>query len=112
MSWNHLYALIQLRLQLSRNQQIKVSKLNYYLMKIAMGLIAVQAIATFLITCGILIWLYRDASIARYAFVWHMTMSGLLFYWMLMLAGQMQLTETISIDKLLHLPVSKLRLRF
>ena len=106
MNWKHLKALIQLRMQLSRNQQIKVSKFNYYITRIAMALIFVQAIVSFFATAGLVGIFARAVSVGYVCKIWHFALLGLIFYWGLMVLGQLQQTETVSFEKLLHLPVS------
>ena len=106
MNWKHLKALIQLRMSLSRNQQIKVSRLNYYLTKIGTAFILIQAVVSFFATAGLVGVFGRAVSMGYVCKIWHYALLGLMFYWALMVLGQLQQTETVSFEKLLHLPVS------
>ena len=105
MNWKHLYAMMQLRLQLSKNQQLKVGKINYFLSKIAVGAIVAQAVVAFLITCLGVAFLCQEFEPSTISLFWQYALLGMVGYWGMMVIGQIQLSESISIERLLHLPV-------
>lgn len=106
MIWRQLYALIDVRIKLSSNQQLKVGKFNFYFSRVIFVLLGIASLLSFLTISIGGSYFFRSLSEERCYSIWASAVFAFLFYWALMLIGQLQQTETISFEKLLHLPVS------
>ncbi|MFK7766994.1 MAG: hypothetical protein AB8B55_07210 [Mariniblastus sp.] len=105
-NFNQLKALLLLRYQLSANQIKKAGKANVVIsfIMVAIGLISsVSAFFTGLI--GGSFW-FQDASINTILITWNVILLAFIFMWAVGLMTELQQTELMSIDKLLHLPLS------
>lgn len=106
MIWRQLYALIDVRIKLSANQQLKVGKFNFYFSRIVFTLLGIASLISFVAATVGGAYFFGSFSHGRCYSIWTSAIFAFLFYWALMLVGQLQQTETISFEKLLHLPVS------
>lgn len=106
MIWRQLFALIALRIKLTNNQQLKVGKWNLYLSRILFVLLWITSISSFFIMAIGGAFLFRQFPVESCYSIWAWALLALLFYWFIMVLGQLQQTETIAFEKLLHMPVS------
>lgn len=108
MNWKQLFALLKLRFQLTKNQALKAGKFNYYVSMILMW-VAIFASCMFFfvgIAAG-LIWFNPETTTPGVILVsWTVVVGLFLFLWVCGLLAELQQTELLSIDKLLHLPIS------
>ncbi len=106
MNFQHLKALLLLRFQLSRNQIRKAGKLNVVISIIGVVCALVCTVSAFffgLIGGAIL---FPDVSTNVILATWNAIVALFLFIWLIGLMVEIQQTELMSLDKLLHLPLS------
>lgn len=106
MNLKHFVALIQLRYQLSFNQVKKAGKLNLVISIVAIIAALICSVSAFFIgVFGGAIW-FDEASTTTILITWNVIVASFIGMWMIGLLVELQQTELMSIDKLLHLPVS------
>lgn len=106
MNFKHLAALLRLRYQLSRNQVRKAGKLNVVLAMIGLVCAAMCSITAFFVgTIGGAFW-FSEASTNVILVTWNIVIALFLLIWLIGLMVELQQTELMSLDKLLHLPIS------
>ncbi len=106
MNWNHFVALVKLRFQLSMNQVKKAGKLNYIISILVMVCVAMFTVSSFFIgALGGGVW-FRQATPNGLLITWTVIIGIFLAMWLIGLLVELQQTELMSIDKLLHLPIS------
>lgn len=106
MNWQQLSAVIQLRWQMSRNQWRKAGTLNAVITMFFVMLILLAGVLSFF---GALVggyFLLPQAKPEHLLILWDVAVAGFLFFWMFGLMTELQRSELLSLDKLLHLPVS------
>lgn len=102
----HFVALTQLRYQLSFNQIKKAGKLNFVFSILAIICALIFSVSAFFIgVFGGAIW-FQQASTTTILLTWNIIVVLFLGMWMFGLLMELQQTELMSIDKLLHLPIS------
>ncbi len=106
MNLTHFVALIQLRYHLTCNQVKKAGKLNIVISILAIicGLIC-SVSAFFIGILGGAVW-FQDVSTTTILITWNVIVAAFLAMWTVGLLVELQQTELMSIDKLLHLPIS------
>ena len=104
--FRQLVALVAVRIRLSRNQQLKVGKINFYLSRVVYLLLGITSFGSFLTTAIGGAYFFGNFSEQRCYTFWSVSILGFVIYWLIMFVGQIQQTETISFEKLLHLPLS------
>ncbi|MFT7630879.1 MAG: ABC-2 type transport system permease protein, partial [Mariniblastus sp.] len=106
MNWKHFVALVKLRYQLSRNQVKKAGKLNAVLSMIFLAFGVLCSVSSFLVgAIGGAFW-FQSASPNTIFVTWNVIVIAFLAIWTIGVLMELQQTELMSIDKLLHLPVS------
>ncbi len=106
MNWKHFVALIRLRYQLTINQIKKAGKVNFVLSIIVMSVVLIAAAFSFFIgAIGGSFW-FQSAGTTAMLITWNAIICVFLAMWMIGLMVELQQTELMSIDKLLHLPIS------
>lgn len=106
MNLKHFIALIQLRYQLSFNQIRKAGKLNLILSVLALVIGLISSVSAFFIgLLGGAVW-FQDASTTTILITWNAIVAAFVGMWLIGLLVELQQTELMSIDKLLHLPIS------
>ena len=106
MNPTHFLTLLKLRAKLTFNQVKKGGKVNTIFAALFYSIGAISVISSFFIaSIGGAVW-FRDISPFTLLVIWNVTAAAFLFMWVIGLIGELQQTELISIDKLLHLPVS------
>ena len=106
MNLKQLFALAWLRFKLSINQQKKAGELNVILTRIVYAVLACSSALSFIVPIAFGHWFLQDFSDNRLLAIWNGMIMFFLFSAAMSLMGQLQLNEVISIEKLLHLPVS------
>ena len=106
MKLQQLFALAVLRYKLSLHQEKKAGRLNVVLSRLMRGILALSSALALMLPILIGPWLMQHVSPERLIGIWNVLVMIFLFSAVMALIGQLQLNEVISIDKLLHLPVS------
>jgi hypothetical protein len=91
---------------LSYNQWKRSGKLNATLSVILVGLVAVASALAFVLAIVLGIYRLRGAQPDPLMFLWDRIIAAMLFFWLFGLAAEVQRSELLSLDKLLHLPIS------
>jgi hypothetical protein len=106
MNPKHLIALIRLRYQLTMNQIKKAGKVNYIISIIVISVVLLASGFSFFVgAIGGSFW-FQSASANALLVTWNILILLFLVLWMIGLMVELQQTELMSIDKLLHLPIS------
>lgn len=106
MNWQHFHALLWVRWRLLVNQMRRGGPVN----AIAAGFLAVIGVLAALVMFGSFLFVglfafpkdYPDALL----YVWDGLVVAFIFSWMIGLIIELQRSEVLSLDKLMHLPVS------
>ena len=106
MNLKQLFALALLRFKLSNNQQKKAGELNVILTKIVQAMIACASVFAFIVPLAVGHWLFQDMSDNKLLAIWNGMIMFFLFSAVMAMFGQLQINDVVSIEKLLHLPVS------
>jgi ABC-2 type transport system permease protein len=105
-NWQHLQAFLWLRWRLLVNQWRRGGPLNAMLMMIlAVGLL-VMAVPLFATCFAIGLFAFPGAAPVHLLYAWDGMIVGFVFFWGIGLLTELQRTETLSLSKFLHLPVS------
>jgi ABC-2 type transport system permease protein len=105
-NWEHLRAFVWLRWRLSVNQWRRGGAFNALLMIIvAVGLVVV-AVPLFVACFALGFYAFPKAAPAHLLYAWDAMVVGFLFFWSIGLLTELQRTESLSLSKFLHLPVS------
>jgi hypothetical protein len=99
-------ALIKLRIRLWLNQAKKQGKFSYYasIVLLTIGILGSLTAFVFGVISGLL-W-FDDSSATVILVTWNFIAAGFLFFWAIGLMAELQQTELLSLEKLLHLPIS------
>ena len=106
MNLKHLLALIRVRIQLTFNQNRKQGTLHTVVSLIMVVGLTIASISSFFIAlfCGIAF--LPKATSDHLLFVWTGIAVAFMFIWLIGLMVELQQMEMLSLDKLLHLPIS------
>jgi ABC-2 type transport system permease protein len=105
-SWAHLQAFLWLRWRLMANHWRRAGAFNAILMMIiVVGLLA-MAIPLFAGCLAIGIYAFPKATPTHLLYGWDAMALGFVLFWGVGLLAELQRTETLSLSKFLHLPVS------
>jgi len=106
MNLSQLVALVRLRFQLTKNQIRKGGQVNSVLYGIlSVGLILFVLSSFFgAIAFGAIVFAGREPADIRFA--WNLTVVGFLVLWGFHFMNRIQQNDAISVDKLLHLPIT------
>lgn len=106
MNWEHLKAFCWLRWRLSANQWRRGGAIEALLMTIlAVGILVMAA--PLLVGCFVLgLFVFPKATPVQLMYVWDGIVVGFLFFWSIGLLTELQRTESLSLSKFMHLPVS------
>ena len=105
MNLSQFMALVRLRFQLTLNQIKKGGTANSILFTIISILIIVFVLLSFVTALVLGVVLLRSESISL-LLTWNLTVFGFLFMWGFHVLNRIQQNDAISIDKLLHLPIT------
>lgn len=106
MSWQHFSAFVWLRWRLLRNQWSRSSTLNAVILTCMSVFCAILAIPLFFGSIALGRWLIPQATPEKLMYVWDGLIFCFLFIWFVGLMSELQRTESLSLSKFLHLPVS------
>ncbi len=106
MNFKHLLALIRVRIQLTFNQNRKQGTLHTVISMIMVVGLTIASISSFFtaLFCGIAF--LPKATPDQMLFVWTGIAVAFIFIWLIGLMVELQQMEMLSLDKLLHLPIS------
>ena len=106
MGWSQLRTIIWLRWRLTRNQWSRSGQLNVVLIMIVA--VAVLVLCVVSGVAGLLVgfFLLAEASPQRLLLAWDVFFGVFLFAWMIGMVSEIQRSETIDINRMLHLPIS------
>ena len=106
MNWEQLRTIVWLRSRLSINQWRKAGVFNFVIMMILVVSLLIFAALSFFLAIGLGIFLLPRATPTIVMAVWDILIVVLLFSWTISLMVEIQRMELLSIEKLLHLPMS------
>ncbi len=106
MNLQHLIALLKLRFQLTRNQFRRSGKFNAAIMTVFFVLATVTALMMFFVALIAGIVLLPKATSDHVLITWNVIVLVFLAVWLIGLLVELQQLELLSLDKLMHLPVS------
>lgn len=106
MNGSHFRTFVWLRWRLLRNQWGRGGTLNAVLMSIATAGLLASAVPLFFACLVLGTYAIPRASPAQLMYAWDALIVGFLFFWSIGLLTELQRTETLSLSKFLHLPVS------
>ena len=106
MNLKQLFALALLRYKLSIHQEKKAGQLNVVLTRIFRVVLVAASALAFIIPIAVGFWFLRGVADRQLLAVWNGMVMFFLFSACMSLFGKLQLNEVISIERLLHLPVS------
>lgn len=106
MNLKQLIALIRLRFQLSRNQIRKGGQLNSVLYSILSVGITLFAFLSFISVIVMGVILLPKCKVDDILFIWNAAVLGFIAVWAFHVMNRIQQNDAISVDKLLHLPMT------
>ncbi len=106
MNWEQLKAIVWLRSRLSINQWRKGGTFNFVLMMILAVSMLVLSVLSFFFAIGLGVFLLPRATPSIVMAVWDVMVAVLLFSWSISLLIEIQRMELLSLEKLLHLPMT------
>ena len=106
MNWDQLRAIVWLRWRLTRNQFARAGAVNAVLSIFLMALLALAAIGFGI--GGFVLGLFSGAKAAPWLLllIWDGTVLAFLIFWLSGLMIELQRSESIDLNRLLHLPVT------
>jgi ABC-2 type transport system permease protein len=105
-SWQHVKAILWLRWRLTVNQWKRGGQLNAAIAAVFVWLFLVLAVGAFFAALGFGVLLLPQASPDNLLLLWDVMVVAFLFMWLTGLITELQKSEALSIEKLLHLPVA------
>ena len=106
MNWEQLKAIVWLRSRLSINQWRKGGPFNFAVMVALVAGVMIFAALSFFLAIGLGIFLLPRATPNHVIIVWDTMVAILLFSWLTSLLVEVQRMELLSLEKLLHLPMT------
>jgi hypothetical protein len=105
-NWQHLQAFVWLRWRLFANQLQRGGTLNAVLMTILAVALTVLAVPL-LIGCFVLgLFVFPKTEPIQLLFAWDGMVVAFLFFWIIGLMSELQRTDSLSLSKFMHLPLS------
>jgi len=105
-NWQHLKTIAWLRWRLTSNQWKKGGAINAVLWLILLIFVAITAVASLFLSFAVGILIAPRLEPDHLLIVWDALVLVFLFFWLSGLVTELQRSEALSFDKLLHLPVS------
>jgi ABC-2 type transport system permease protein len=102
----HFKAFLWLRWRLRANQFKKAGAVNAVIFAIFAGFCALASVTLFVIGLMVGLFAFEEAPSYAHLFTWVGIMSALCFGWMIGLITDLQRSESLSLERFLHLPVS------
>ena len=110
MTWRHFQAVVWLRWRIFLNQMKRGGTVNLVIQTLltVFALVGGVCAAVVLSVVMFLVGMFalRDATPAIIMFVWDGVVAVFLFAWMIGILAELQRSDSLSLDKFLHLPVS------
>ena len=106
MNWQHLRTIAWLRWRLTVNQWRKGGKINAVVSMIVAGVGAVASVAALFVGILVGVLLFPRMQADSLLFMWDILVLAFLFFWLMGVITDLQRSEVLSLDKLMHLPVS------
>jgi len=105
-NWHYLKTFIWLRWRLRSNQRRKAGTFSAVLQTVVIILAIAAAVMGLVIGFGVGLFALPSASLDVFMLVWDGVIAAFLFFWAVELLSELQRSELLSFEKLLHLPVS------
>lgn len=106
MNWSQLNALIWLRWRLMANQIRRGGAMTALPVLVVTIASVVTGGLLFVLSLLLGLWIFPKATPAQLMYLWDGLVVAFLFFWLIGLMTELQRTETLTISKLLHLPIS------
>ena len=106
MNWQHLKAILWLRWRLTVNQWKKGGAVNAVIGLILLILGLFTSVTSFFASFAIGLVVFPKAEPDHLLLMWDLIVVLFLFFWIMGLVTELQRSEALSFDKLLHLPIS------
>ncbi|MBI5761563.1 MAG: hypothetical protein HZA46_23885 [Planctomycetales bacterium] len=106
MTWNQWQAILWLRWRLTVNQFHKGGVLSAVILGIVVVTAVIAGISLFFVGLVAGVFLLPKATAEHTLFVWDGITVGFLFFWLIGLVTELQRSELISLDRMLHLPLT------
>lgn len=106
MNWQHLQTVAWLRWRLTVNQWRKGGRINVVVSMIVAGIGAVASVAALFMGVLLGVLLFPKMQPDSLLFMWDVLVLAFLFFWLMGVITDLQRSEVLSLDKLMHLPVS------
>ena len=106
MNWEHLKAVVWLRLRLFRNRLRRTGRVNTLVTTMALGLALLSSVALFFIALFVGVKALPNASPDRVLYLWNVVIGLFLSFWTIGLITELQRSEVISFENLLYFPIS------
>jgi hypothetical protein len=105
-NWQHLQAILWLRWRMSLNQMRRGGIASTVILALLGAIALTASISMFFVALLVGIFALPKASPAVTMYVWDAVVLAFLMFWMVGLLTELQRSEVLSLEKLLHLPVS------
>ncbi len=106
MNWEQVKAIAWLRWRLSVNQWRRGGTINAVITMIIAAAALMASVCCFFVAITLGVLLLRKANADRLLVMWDVIVVVFLFLWIVGLFSELQRSEALSLEKLLHLPVS------
>jgi uncharacterized membrane protein len=106
MNWHHLRAILWLRWRMSLNQLKRSGIASTIILAFLAVMVLSASVGLFFVALFVGIFTLPRATPDVFMYVWDGIVFAFLMFWMVGLLAELQRTEVLSLQKLLHLPVS------
>jgi ABC-2 type transport system permease protein len=103
-NWQHLKTVVWLRWKLTANQWKRGGTLNAAIGLIVLVLALVTCISSFFFALVVGVFAFPEIEPDELLLVFDVLVVAYLFFWMVGLITELQRSETLSLENLLHLP--------
>jgi hypothetical protein len=104
--WDQFGAFLWLRWRLRQNRRKRAASGSTIIETVFAAVAVFSAAAMFAVCFGVGFFLLSKTSAPVVMLVWDGAVAGFLLFWLIDLVSELQRSETLSMDKFLHLPVS------
>jgi len=102
----HLQTILWLRWRLSLNRWKRSGRINAILMVVIVVLALISSVLAFIGSFYFGATFLRRAEPDHLLLIWDAVVAAFLLFWMIGIVAELQRSESLSLDKLLHLPIS------
>ncbi|MFV1966119.1 MAG: hypothetical protein ACC628_11890, partial [Pirellulaceae bacterium] len=106
MNWQHMRTILWLRWRSRLNQLKRAGSLNAVLTILLLGVAVVTGVSMFFVALLVGLFVLPEASPDVILFLWDGLIVAFLFFWLTGLVTELQRSDVLSFEKLLHLPIS------